>query len=278
MIEIQESDNMRDSMRDNIDAFSRSRMLLGAEGMERLKRARVAVFGLGGVGGYIVEALTRSGVGELDLIDPDRICFSNLNRQILATRETIGRYKTDVARERIKIINPDAIVRIYNLFFLPDTADNSDFTRYDYIADAIDTVTGKLELITKARDAGTPIISSMGAGNKLDASALEVADIYQTSICPLARVMRRELKKREIKNLKVVYSKEVPMTPIENDKYMKDIEDIEEDIKTGEDVEPPGMSRDQNRRSIPGSVAFVPAAAGLIMAGEIVRDLLAIGD
>ena len=275
MIEIQESDNMRDSMRDNIDAFSRSRMLLGAEGMERLKRARVAVFGLGGVGGYIVEALTRSGVGELDLIDPDRICFSNLNRQILATRETIGRYKTDVARERIKIINPDAIVRVYNLFFLPETADNFDFTRYDYIADAIDTVTGKLELITKARDAGTPIISSMGAGNKLDASALEVADIYQTSICPLARVMRRELKKRGIKNLKVVYSKEVPMTPIENDKDMKD---IEEDIKTGEDIEPPGMSRDQNRRSIPGSVAFVPAAAGLIMAGEIVRDLLAIGD
>ena len=248
-------------MRDNIDAFSRSRMLLGAEGMERLKRARVAVFGLGGVGGYIVEALTRSGVGELDLIDPDRICFSNLNRQILATRETIGRYKTDVARERIKLINPDAIVRIYNLFFLPDTADNFDFTRYDYIADAIDTVTGKLELITKARDAGTPIISSMGAGNKLDASALEVADIYQTSICPLARVMRRELKKRGIKNLKVVYSKEVPMTP-----------------KAGEDIEPPGMSRDQNRRSIPGSVAFVPAAAGLIMAGEIVRDLLAIGN
>ena len=271
MIEIQESD----SMPDNIDAFSRSRMLLGAEGMERLKRARVAVFGLGGVGGYIVEALTRSGVGELDLIDPDRICFSNLNRQILATRETIGRYKTDVARERIKLINPDAIVRVYNLFFLPETADNFDFTRYDYIADAIDTVTGKLELITKARDAGTPIISSMGAGNKLDASALEVADIYQTSICPLARVMRRELKKRGIKNLKVVYSKEVPMTPIENDKDMKD---IEEDIKTGENIEPPGMSRDQNRRSIPGSVAFVPAAAGLIMAGEIVRDLLAIGN
>ena len=253
------------------DAFSRARLLFGADGMERLKRARVAVFGLGGVGGYVTEALARSGIGALDLIDDDRVCLTNMNRQILATTETIGRYKAEVARERIVTINPKAAVNIYKIFFGPDTAEEFDFARYDYIADAIDTVTGKLELVTRAQSAGTRIISCMGAGNKINATGWEVADIYQTSMCPLARVMRRELKKRGVKNLKVVYSKEVPIMPIEDIKTGKD-------IKAGEDIETPGMSRDQNRRSIPGSVAFVPAAAGLIMAWEIVRDLLAIGD
>ena len=199
-----------------LNQFSRTELLLGEDNMQRLFNARVAVFGIGGVGGYTVEALARVGVGTLDLIDDDRICLTNLNRQIFATRKTIGKYKVDVAKERILEINPKAVVNTYKTFYMPDTADQFDFSQYDYVVDAIDTVTGKLMLVEQAKAAGVPIISSMGAGNKMDASAFEVADIYETSVCPLAKVMRRELKKRGIDHLKVVYSKEKPMTPIED--------------------------------------------------------------
>lgn len=199
-----------------LNQFSRTQLLFGEEGMDRLFHARVAVFGIGGVGGYTVEALARSGVGELDLIDDDRVCLTNLNRQIFATRKTVGQYKVDVARERILEINPDAVVHTYKTFYTPETADQFDFTLYDYVVDAIDTVTGKLALVEQAQKAGTPIISSMGAGNKVDAAAFEVADIYETSVCPLARIMRRELKKRGVKHLKVVYSKEPAMTPLDD--------------------------------------------------------------
>ncbi len=223
--------------------FSRTELLLGREGVKRLRDASVAVFGIGGVGGYVVEALARSGVGCLHLIDHDKVSMSNLNRQIIAVSGTIGRYKADVARERILAINPEAEVYAYRTFYMPDTAGEFDFTQYDYVVDAIDTVTGKLAIITQAKQAGVPVISSMGAGNKLEASAFEVADIYQTSVCPLAKVMRRELKKREIESLKVVYSKEPP------------------------------LSSDRP----PGSTAFVPAAAGLILAGEVVKDLAGAG-
>lgn len=219
--------------------FSRTELLLGAEGVKRLHNASVAVFGIGGVGGYVVEALARSGVGRLHLIDHDTVGVSNLNRQIIATVSTIGRYKVDVARERVLDINPEAKVSVYRTFFVPDKAEEFDFAGYDYVVDAIDTVTGKLALIMEAKQAGTPVISSMGAGNKLDASAFEVADIYQTSVCPLAKVMRRELKKRGVRKLKVVYSREQPVS----------------------------SSRP------PGSNAFVPAVAGLILAGEVVKDL-----
>ncbi|MCD7956212.1 MAG: tRNA threonylcarbamoyladenosine dehydratase [Lachnospiraceae bacterium] len=228
------------------DQFSRTELLLGRNAMEKLFGVRVAVFGLGGVGGHVVEALARSGIGTLDLIDDDKICPSNLNRQIFALQSTIGRYKVDVARERIAQINPDAAVHTYRVFYMPQTADQFDFSQYDYVVDAIDTVTGKIALVEQAERAGTPIISCMGAGNKMDASALEVADIYETSICPLARVMRRELKKRGIKKLKVVYSREPAREPAQ-------------------------------RRQVPGSNAFVPAVAGLIMAGEVVRDLIGEG-
>jgi tRNA A37 threonylcarbamoyladenosine dehydratase len=198
-----------------LNQFSRTELLVGAEGMERLKNARVAVFGIGGVGGYTVEALARSGVGTLDLIDDDKVCLTNINRQIFATRSTVGKYKADVAKDRILDINPDAKVNIYKTFYVPDTSDQFDFTQYDYVVDAIDTVTGKIELIMQADRTNTPIISSMGAGNKMDPTAFRVADIYKTSVCPLAKVMRRELKKRGIKKLKVVYSEEKPMTPID---------------------------------------------------------------
>ena len=238
-------------------------MLLGASGMEKLRRARVAVFGLGGVGGYAVEALARSGVGTLDLIDDDRVCLSNLNRQILATRSTLGQYKADAAQRRVLDINPDAVVHTYKLFYGPETADQFDFTRFDYIVDAIDTVTGKLALVEQAERAGTPIISCMGAGNKLDPTAFEVADINQTSICPLARVMRKELRKRGIKKLKVVYSKEEAMVP------------LEEASDGGSACDVPGPDRKGTpRRQTPGSNAFVPAAAGLILAGEVIKDLV----
>ena len=223
------------------EAWSRTELLLGQEAVERLAKARVAVFGIGGVGSYAAEALARSGVGSLDLIDSDRVAASNLNRQIIALHSTLGRYKTEVMRERILDINPHACVRIYNCFYLPETAELFDFSVYDYVVDAIDTVTGKIELVMQAREAGTPVISSMGAGNKLDAAAFRVEDIYRTSVCPLAKVMRRELKKRGVKDLKVVYSKEEP-------------------VKKG--------------NQIPGSIAFVPPAAGLILAGEVVKDLL----
>ena len=231
-------------------AFSRTEMLLGEKALERLKAARVAVFGVGGVGGYVVEALARSGVGALDLIDNDTVAESNLNRQIIALRSTIGQYKTDVAKRRVEDINPACKVQVYHTFFLPETADSFDFSQYDYIVDAIDTVSGKLALAQKAQDAGVPMISAMGAGNKLDPTAFEVADIFSTSVCPLARVMRTECRKRGIRKLKVVYSKEPPAVP----------------LKAAEDG---GI-----RRATPGSVAFVPSVAGLIIAGEVVKELV----
>lgn len=242
-----------------LNQFSRTELLLGKDGMERLYRARVAVFGVGGVGGYTVEALARSGVGMLDLIDNDRVCQTNINRQILATRRTVGQFKVDVARERILDINPDAEVHTSKTFFTPQTASQFDFSQYDYIVDAIDTMAGKLELAEQAQKAGVSIISCMGAGNKMDPSAFEVADIYETSVCPLARIMRRELRRRGIERLKVVYSKEPPMTPV------------------GETDSPPdGAGEGVRRRQTPGSNAFVPAAAGLIIAGEVIRDLTGI--
>lgn len=248
-----------------LNQFSRTELLLGKDAMEKLAASRVAVFGIGGVGGYTVEALARSGIGAIDIIDDDKVCLTNINRQIIATRKTIGKYKVDVAEERILDINPNAAVRKYKTFYMPDTADQFDFTEYDYIVDAIDTVTGKIELAVNAQKAGTPIISSMGAGNKLNAAGFEVADIYKTSVCPLAKVMRRELKKRNIKKLKVVYSKEPPMTPIES----------KEISCKSNCVCPPGTARNCNqRRQVPGSVAFVPSVVGLIIAGEVVKDLL----
>lgn len=247
-----------------LNQFSRTQLLIGKDNMDRLKNARVAVFGIGGVGGYTVEALARSGVGTLDLIDDDKVCLTNLNRQILATRKTIGKYKVDVAKERILDINPDAVVNTYKTFFMPDTAEQFDFSRYDYVVDAIDTVTGKIQLVMQAQESGVPIISSMGAGNKMDAAAFEVADIYKTSVCPLAKVMRRELKKRGVKKLKVVYSKEKPLIPID---------DMEISCKN-HCVCPPGTERScTQRRQIPGSNAFVPSVVGLIIAGEIIKDL-----
>lgn len=249
-----------------MEAFVRTELLLGREAIERLQQARVAVFGLGGVGGYVVEALARSGVGALDLVDHDTVSVSNLNRQIFALHSTIGRDKADVAKERVLDINPDIKVTLWKTFYLPDTADQFDLTQYDYIVDAIDIVTGKLELIEQAQKAGTPIISSMGAGNKMDASAFEVTDIYKTSVCPLARVMRRELKKRGIKKLKVVYSKEPPITPLD---------DMSISCRTY-CICPPGTARKcTQRRQVPSSNAFVPAAVGLIVAGEVVKDLTA---
>lgn len=247
-----------------LNQFSRTELLLGKENMERLANARVAVFGIGGVGGYTVEALARSGVGTLDLIDDDKVCLTNINRQIHATRKTVGRYKADVAKERVLEINPQAAVNVYKTFYMPDTADQFDFTQYDYIVDAIDTVTGKLELVEQAAKCGVPIISSMGAGNKMDPTAFQVADIYKTSVCPLAKVMRRELKKRGIKRLKVVYSQEQPLEPIE-DMAISCREHC---------ICPPGTVRKcTQRRAIPGSNAFVPSVVGLIIAGEVVKDL-----
>lgn len=236
-----------------LDQFSRTELLFGASGMERLSGARVAVFGLGGVGGYTVEALARSGIGALDLIDSDRVSLTNLNRQILATHQTLGLFKTDAARERVLAINPDASVVTHRVFYGPDTAGMFDFTNYHYVVDAIDTVTGKLALIQQAQAAGVPVISCMGAGNKLDPTAFRVADISETAVCPLARVMRKELKKRGIRHLKVVYSQEPPRTP-EGALYQESLET-------------------QERRQLPGSNAFVPAVAGLILAGEVVKDL-----
>lgn len=240
------------------DHFSRTRMLLGKEGMEKLERSRVAVFGLGGVGGYVVEALARSGIGALDLVDNDRICESNLNRQILATEKNIGQFKTDAAAERIASINSRCLVRTYRTFYLPETAEQFDFTEYDYVVDAIDTVTGKIQLVLSAKAAGTPIISSMGTGNKLDPTALRVRDLYETSVCPLARTMRKELRKRGVEHLKVICSEETPIQPVG---------------ETEEERSESGCTR----RSVPGSVAFVPSVAGLIIAGEVVRDLLRTG-
>lgn len=232
--------------------------------MERMASCRVAVFGIGGVGGYVVEALARSGIGALDLIDDDKVCLTNINRQILATRKTVGKYKVDVAEERIKEINPDCEVRTYKTFYLPETQDQFDFSEYDYVVDAIDTVTGKLTIIENAKKAGVQVISSMGAGNKVNAAAFEVADIYETSICPLAKVMRRECRKRGIDSLKVVYSKETPVRPLE---------DMSISCRK-HCICPPGTVRKcTERRDIPGSTAFVPSVVGLIIAGEIINDL-----
>ena len=247
-----------------LNQFSRTELLLGKDNMEHLANARVAVFGIGGVGGYTVEALARSGVGTLDLIDDDKVCLTNINRQIFATRSTVGKYKVDVAKDRILDINPHAVVNTYKTFYMPNTADQFDFSQYDYVVDAIDTVTGKIQLVEQANACGVPIISSMGAGNKLDASAFEVADIYKTSVCPLAKVMRRELKKRRIRHLKVVYSKEQPLEPID---------DMAISCRQ-HCICPPGAVRKcTERRAIPGSTAFVPSVVGLIIAGEVVKDL-----
>lgn len=232
-------------MANMLDQFSRTEMIFGKEAMEKLRRSRVAVFGIGGVGGYAVEALARSGVGTLDIIDNDKICITNLNRQIFAVHSTVGQYKVDVAKERICDICPDIKVNTHKCFFMPDTADNFDFTEYDYVIDAIDTVTGKLEIIKRAKTAKVPVISAMGAGNKQDPTAFKVADIYETKVCPLARVMRQELRKAGIKDVKVVYSEEKPIHLIENAEI----------------------------KNIPGSNAFVPSVAGLIIAGEVIKDL-----
>ena len=228
--------------------FSRTALLIGEEGVEKLKKSRVAVFGIGGVGGYAVEALARSGVGSLELIDKDTVSVSNINRQIIALHSTVGRYKTETAAERVRDINPDIAVTVRNTFYLTETASEFDFASYDYIVDAIDTVSGKIALIEQAKRAGTPVISSMGAGNKLDPTAFEVADIAKTSVCPLARVMRRELKKRGIEHVKVVYSKEEPL---------------------------PSEAKDEGTgKAIPASIAFVPSVVGLIIAGEVIKDLI----
>lgn len=237
------------------DKFIRTALLFGNEKMNILKNSHVAVFGIGGVGGHCAEALIRSGIGKLDLIDSDRVCLSNLNRQIIATVNSIGMYKTDAAKERFLQINPEAEINTFNVFYTPQTADLFDFSKYNYIVDAIDTVTGKLELIVNANKSQTPIISSMGAGNKINPDMFEVSDISKTSVCPLARVMRSELKKRGIKKLKVVYSKEKPLVPI------KEIAETEEGYET------------VKRRQTPGSTAFVPSVAGLIIAAEIIKDL-----
>lgn len=248
-----------------LNQFSRTQLLLGAEGMQKLASSRVAVFGIGGVGGYTVEALARSGIGALDLIDDDKICLTNINRQIFATRSTVGKFKVDVAAERIADINPNCKVTTYKTFYMPNTESEFDFTQYDYVVDAIDTVTGKLSLVKKAKAAGVPIISSMGAGNKLDPTAFEVADIYKTSVCPLAKTMRRELRKLGIDSLKVVYSKEDPIKP-------------EQETETScrhNCICPPGTVRKCTvRRDIPGSNAFVPPTVGLIIAGEVIKDLV----
>ncbi len=247
-----------------LNQFSRTQLLLGEEAMDRLKRSRVAVFGVGGVGGYVCEALVRSGVGAFDLIDDDKVCLTNLNRQIIATRKTVGQYKVDVMKNRMLEINPDVDVRLYKCFFLPENAADFPFEEYDYIVDAVDTVTAKIELVMRAKASNVPIISAMGAGNKLDPGRFKIADIYDTSVCPLARVMRRELKKRNVRSLKVVYSDEQPIRPIE---------DMSISCRT-HCICPPGAEHKcTERRDIPGSTAFVPAVAGLMIAGGIVKDL-----
>ncbi len=233
--------------------FSRTQLLYGKDAMEILAHSHVAVFGVGGVGGYTVEALTRSGIGAIDIIDNDTVCITNINRQIIATTETLGQYKVDAAKKRMIDINPEITVNTYKTFYTPQTSSEFDFSKYDYIVDAIDSVTGKIELVMQAAKCGTPIISSMGAGNKLDPTAFEVSDIYKTSVCPLARVMRQELKKRGIRHLKVVYSKEKPLSPIPDADFQEEA---------------------HGRKQIPGSTAFVPSIVGLIIASEVINDLI----
>lgn len=240
-----------------MDEFSRTQLLLGEEAMVKLKNSHIAVFGVGGVGGFAVEALVRSGVGTIDIFDNDTVSLTNINRQIIALHDTVGQNKVDVMKSRALAINPQLKINAHNCFFMPDNADNYDFAAYDYIIDAIDTVKGKIEIITRADKAGVPVISCMGAGNKLDPARFEVADIYKTSVCPLARVMRRELKNRGIRNLKVVYSKEEPILPA--------------DPAGGKEE---AASENTQRRSVPGSIAFVPSVAGLIAAGEVIKDLV----
>lgn len=233
-----------------LNQFSRTELLIGKEGVNKLSQSRVAVFGIGGVGGYVVEALVRSGVGSLDLIDNDKVALTNLNRQIIATHKTIGRYKVDVAEERAKEINPNVNIQTFKTFYTPESSGEFDFTKYDYVIDAIDTVSGKLELIEQSKKADVPIICSMGAGNKMHPELFEIADISKTSVCPLAKVIRQELKKRKIKKVKVVYSKEIPIKPLESDEKI------------------------EGKKQVPGSNAFVPSAVGLIIAGEVIRDLI----
>ena len=235
------------------EQFSRTELLIGEAAVEKLKKSRVAIFGVGGVGGYVCEALVRSGIGTFDIVDSDTVATSNLNRQIIALHSTIEKYKVDVMRDRMLDINPEVSVNVHRCFYLPENADDFDFSQYDYIVDAVDTVTAKIEIIMRAKEIGIPVISAMGAGNKLDPSKFRVADIYDTKVCPLCRVMRRELKKRNIDKLKVVYSEE---EPIKNDNMVN-------------------TSGDSSRRSTPGSTAFTPAACGLVIASEVVRDLIA---
>ncbi|MGC6173868.1 tRNA threonylcarbamoyladenosine dehydratase [Lacrimispora sp. 38-1] len=247
-----------------LNQFSRTQLLLGEDAMKRLSEAKVAVFGIGGVGGYVVEALVRSGVRSFVLVDDDKVCLTNINRQIIATRKTVGKYKVEVMKERILDINPEAEVEMHKCFFLPENAGDFSFQDYDYVVDAVDTVTAKLQLVMQAKEAGVPVISCMGAGNKLDPTQFEVADIYKTSVCPLAKVMRRELKKRGVKKLKVVYSKEIPTRPIE---------DMSISCRTNCICPPGAAHKCTERRDIPGSLAFVPSVAGLIIAGEVIKDL-----
>lgn len=237
--------------------FTRTELLLGSDSMEKLKNARVAVFGVGGVGGYVVEALARSGVGHIDIIDNDTVSITNINRQIIATLSSVGKYKVDVMKERIMDINPEAEINAFRCFYLPETKDQFDFSRYDYVVDAVDTVTAKIQLIMQAKESGTKIICSMGAGNKLNPAMFEVADISETSVCPLARVMREACKKRGIKKVKVVYSKEKPIKP-----------------KSQNQPAPAAQNSPAGRRDTPGSMAFVPSAAGLIIASEVVKDII----
>lgn len=235
------------------ERFDRTKRLLGAEAMEKLHNSHVAVFGIGGVGGHAVDALVRSGIGTITIVDSDEVAVSNINRQLIATEKSVGRKKVDVMKEHLLEINPTVLVEVHDCFFLPETQGEFDFQQYDYVVDAVDTVTAKIALVEACEKANTPIISSMGAGNKLDPAAFEVADIYKTSVCPLAKVMRRELKKRNIKHLKVVYSKEEPLEPMDDVDFVSD--------------------ENRQRRATPGSIAFVPSVAGLILAGEVVKDL-----
>ena len=245
--------------------FSRTELLFGKEAMDKLAGSKVAVFGIGGVGGYVCEALVRSGVGAFDLIDDDKVCLTNLNRQIIATMSTVGKYKTDVMKDRMLDINPKVDVEVHKCFFLPENADDFPWDSYDYVVDAVDTVTAKIALVMKCKEKNIPIISSMGAGNKLDGSQFKVADIYKTKVCPLAKVMRRELKKRGVKKLNVVYSEEIPTRPIE---------DMAISCRNNCICPPGAEHKCTERRDIPGSVAFVPSVAGLIIAGEVAKDLI----
>ena len=249
------------------DQYARTKLLIGRAAWDRLRGSRVAIFGIGGVGGHACEALARSGVGTLDIIDSDTVALSNLNRQIIATRDAVGRYKVDVMQERIHSIDPETVVNTYKCFFLPENAGDFPFEQYDYVVDAVDTVTAKIEIIMRAQGANVPVISSMGAGNHLDPTSFRVADIYKTTMCPLAKVMRRELKKRGVKKLKVVYSTEKPVRPSE---------DMSISCRS-HCICPPGAAHKcTERRDIPGSVSFVPSVVGLIIAGEVIKDLASV--